>query len=307
MTFINSLKLFGSNWVKALKFILYYFVVWGICVALLLPVIFEFKDLIDVCFQTVSSSNSAIGVFGGTLGHDLYFLLQSTKLLIASCFLQNLSMAIYALIVVLFILPFLINIGKYTFNEMIYSYMASKNKQGFFSSLVRTLKRSIVFALCKSLYNIAFVAIVCAVLYGISLISSSVFVVYFLPLVLFLVLVLLYTANQLTILGWAPAMLVFDCNIFKAYKKGIKAVKRHVWATFVTAALYFAIFWAIMILLGLYSFVALLPIMAALLSIYDMVVFFTSQGMRFYINDTKILTPKKLEEVDNIHQTSFIL
>ena len=307
MTFLNSLKLFGTNWVKALKFILYYFVVWGLCIALLLPAFFEFKDLILSSFETVNSASAMNGVFGGSMGQSLFFLLNNTSYLVLAIFTQNLSMAIFAFAVVLIILPFLINIGKYTFNEMMYSYMTSKAKVGFFSALIRSLKRSVVFSLCKTLYNLCFVAIVLFSLYGLSLISDANFIVYFLPIVTYVVLVVLYTINQLTVLGWASAMIVFDCNVFSAYRKGVKAVKRHTLTTFATTSLYFALFWAIMIVFGAYCFVALVPIMSALLCIFDMVVFFTSQGMRFYINETQILTPKKLEEVDNIHKSASIL
>lgn len=307
MTFLNSLKLFGKNWVKALKFILYYFVIWGVCFALLLPCFFEFKDLILSAFKTAETLNAMNGVFGGVVGQGVSFLLTSSSAFAVSAFVQNVGLAIYGLIVILIILPFLINVGKYAFNEMMYSYMTSKNKLGFFSALVKTLKRSLVFALCKTLYSLLFVVVMAFSLYGLSLISDPVFVVYFLPLVAFTVLVLLYTLNQLCVLGWASAMIVFDCNVFAAFRKGFKAVKRHFWSTFATTALYFSLFWAIMIVFGIFSFVVLLPIMTALLCIFDMVVFFTSQGMRFYVNDTKILTPKKLEEVDNIHKTSYIL
>ncbi len=307
MTFLNSLKLFGSNWVKVLKFFLYYFVIWGLCIAMFLPAFFEFKDLLSTIFQTTSSLGAMNGVFGGPVGEGLSFLLTSATNFVVSAFTQNLGMAIYALVVVLIILPFLINVGKYAFNEMMYSYMTSKNKLGFFSALVKTLKRSLIFALCKTFYNIMFVAVTLFSLYGLSIITDSIFVAYFLPLIAFVVLVLLYTLNQLTVLGWASAMIVFDCNVFSAYRKGFKAVKRHFWSTFATTMLYFALFWAIMLVFGMFSFVILLPIMTALLCIFDMVVFFTSQGMRFYVNDNKILTPKKLEEVDNIHQTACIL
>ncbi len=307
MTFLNSLKLFGSNWVKVLKFILFYFVVWGICFALALPAYFEFKDLIFSVFNPANAMSVVNGVFGGSIGQNLFVLFNNIAVLLTMMFAQKLSMAIYGLVVIFVFLPFFINVGKYAFNEMMYSYMTSKNKLGFFSALIKTLKKSLVFALCKMLLNLLFSAVAIFSLYGLALIADPIFVTYFLPLVAFVVLVILYTLNQLTILGWAPAMIVFDCNVFSAFKKGYKAVKRHFWSTFATTALYFSIFWAIMIVCGLLSFVVLLPLMTALLCIFDMVVFFTSQGMRFYINENKILTPKKLEEVDNIHKSATIL
>ncbi len=306
MTFVNSLKLFGSNWVKVLKFFLFYVVIWGLCFALFLPTFFEFQDLIVSLFHP-TAINSFTGVFYGSLGGNLHNLFNSVLNVCITAFQTNLGLAIYGLVVMFVFLPFLLNIGKYTLQEMLYYYMNSKSKVGFFSALVKSLKKSLSFAICKTLFNILFLAIVLSALYGLSLVTDANFVTYGLPWVVFVVLVLLYSLNLLCVLGWAPAMIVFDCNVFKAFRKGIKAVKRHFWATVATSALAFALFWAIVLVLGVITLAVLVPIMTAFLCIYNMVVFFTSQGMRFYVNETNILTPKKLEEVDNINKTAYIL
>lgn len=307
MMFINSIKLFGSNWVKVLKFLLYYVVIWGLCFALFLPVFFEIKDVVLENLQSEQIQSCLVGVFQGGLGENLYKIIHIVLITCADIFAANLGMAIYGLIVAFVFLPFLISIGKFAFDEMLYSYMTSKAKIGFFSALVKTLKRSVLFSLCRTGYNIIFLAGVFAVVYGFGQISNAFFITYFLPLTLFVVLVLLFSLNQIIILGWAPATIVFDCNVFSAYRKGVKAVKRHFWTIFGTTGLFFILFWALSMIFGVYVLIALIPIMAAMLCVYNMVVFFYSQGMRFYVNENNILTPKKLEEVDNINKTAYIL
>ena len=307
MMFVNSIKLFGSNWSKTLKFLLYYIVIWGICFALFLPVFFEFKDLVVANVQSANTLDSFNGVFKGALGTNLHNIIHTSFLICVDAFNANLGLAIYGLVVVFVFLPFFINIGKYALNEMLYSYMTSKTKIGFFSALVKGLKRSVVFSLCKTFYNILFFAIAFSAVYGIGLVEDAFFISYFLPLVIFFVLVLLFTLNQITVLGWGPASIVFDCNAFSAYRKGIKAVRRHFWSIFGTTLIYFLLFWALAMIFGIYSLIVLVPIISALLCIYNMVVFFSSQGMRFYVNEKNILTPKKLEEVDNINKTAYIL
>ena len=59
--------------------------------------------------------------------------------------------------------------------------------------------------------------------------------------------------------------------------------------------------------IGLYSLVIILPILFPFIYIFDMVMFFSSQGMRFYVDSDTILTPKRLEEVDTIDNTKFLL
>ncbi len=305
MVFVNSLRLLGANLGKALKFFLYYIVVWGICIALFLPCIFEFKDIFSASLNDLSSCFA--GVFKGNLGQNLHSMVGTVIDLMKDLFNANLGLAIYGVIVVLVVLPFLVNVGKYTFDFMLYSYMTSKNQIGFFSALVKNLKKSLLFALCKVVYNVIFLAITVSALFGLAMVKDQTFISYGLPIAEILVVTLLFTANQTLMLGWTPALIVFDCGVFKAFNKGIKAVKRHFWKIFGVTFGYFLIFWALITVFGVYSMAVLIPLMTILLAVMDMTVFFTSQGMRFYVSDTQILTPKKLEEVDNINKTAFIL
>ena len=305
MVFVNSLRLLRSNWSKALKFFLYYIVVWGICIALFLPVAFEFEQIFSSNFNEISGYFA--GVFKGNLGENLHGMIVTAGDAIVDIFDANVGLAIYGLIVVFVILPFVINVGKYTLECMLYSYMTSKNQIGFFSAFVKNLKKSVLFALCKVGYNLIFLAITISAVFGLGLVEDETFVRYLLPLAEILVLVLLFTLNQILVLGWAPASIVFDCGVFTAFRKGVKAVRRHFWKIFGVTFCYFLLFWALVMIFGVYTMIVLVPVMTILLTVYNMTVFFTSQGMRFYVNDSQILTPKKLEEVDNINKTAFLL
>ncbi len=305
MVFVNSLRLLFSNWGKALKFFLYYIVVWGLCAVLFLPVFFEFKALFTSNLKELADCFA--GVFKGTIGQNLHLIVGTVFDFVKDIFTQNLGLAIYGLIIVLLVLPFLINVGKYTLDFMLYSYMTSKIQIGFFSALVKNLKKSLLFALCKVVYNVLFLAITVLAVFGLGRINDAKFIRYGLPILSILVLVLLFTLNQVLVLGWTPALIVFDCNVVTAFRKGVKAVKRHFWKTFGVTFCYFLLFWVLIAVFGVYSMAVLVPVMTILLAVMDMTVFFTSQGMRFYVNDTQILTPKKLEEVDNINKTAYIL
>lgn len=305
MIFLYSLKLLGSNWVKALKYFLFYFVIWGICFALFLPTFFEFQSLIHSSFKSVVNSFS--GVLGGSLGLGLQSIINVAYSTFVSAFEMNVGLFIYGLVVIFIFLPFLINIGKFAFCEMLYSYMTSKNNTGFFSALIRSLKKSIIFAFCKSLYNIFFFAITCACLYGVAQIEDVTFVTYALPFVLTFILVLLFSLNQMLVLGWLPASIVFDRDVFTSFRKGIKAVERHFWTTFGATLLFFLLFWGLVMIFGFYCMSVLVPLLSIILCVYNMTLFFSSQGMRFYYTENNILTPKKLEEVDKFSKTAYIL
>lgn len=305
MVFLNSLRLFKSNWLKTLKFFLYYIVIWGVCFALILPCFFEFRGIVSANFA--GENVGLYGVFGGVLGNNIQDIINVSIKTIGDIFNANLGLAIYGLLIVFVVLPFLINIGKYALSYTLYYYMTSNNEMGFLSALVKSLNRSILFALCKTIYNIFFMAITFGVMYGFAQIGNDFFVKYLLWAAVLLALILLFSLEQMSVLGWIPALTVFDCNIFTAYRKGTKAVKRHFGKTFGIAWLYFAIFWALILIFGLYILAIAVPAMTIILCVYNMTAFFTSQGMRFYVTSNEILTPKKLEEVDDINKTAYIL
>ena len=301
-----SLNLLGSNWQKALKLFLYYIVIGGICFALFLPAFFEFKGLVIENFK--DSTSLFAGVFGTLpLGELFAKLISLSYQTFIGAVAQNIGLFIYGLIVIFVFFPFLINLGKFAFSSMLYSYMTSLSKIGFFSAMVKTLSKALLYSLCKTIYNFILWAVVFVACFGVGMIANTIFVRYFLPIVLFLILVSAFALNQLSVLGWMSALIVFDCNVFVAYKKGFKAVRRHFWTTFAVAVLCFFWFWLLTFVFGFYSLAVLIPFVGILLCVQNMAVFFSSQGMRFYYNPTNILTPKKLEEVDNINKTAYIL
>ena len=63
----------------------------------------------------------------------------------------------------------------------------------------------------------------------------------------------------------------------------------------------------ISIVLGAYSLIIILPIMSPFIYIFEMVMFFSSQGMRFYVDTDTIISPKRLEEVDKIDDAKYLL
>ena len=306
MVFLNSFRLLSSNFTKALKFLLYYIAVIALCICAFLPAYFGLKGIISENAKDFNAGG-VFSVFNGHLGDGIYAVLNVFFDSVVDSFSTNVALAVYGLFVIFILLPFLVNVGKYTLNVMFYAYMTSGRNVGFWSAYIKSLGKSVLFALTKTFYNLIFVAIVLFVCFGFAQIHNEYFVEHFLALTTFVVLVLLYTLHQTTVLGWSSAIVVFDCSVFVGYRKGLKAVGRHFCKTFFTTGVFFALFWAMIMVFGVYSAVVLVPILTTILVVYDMVAFYTSQGMRFYISKNQIITPKKLEEVDNINKTAFIL
>ena len=190
---------------------------------------------------------------------------------------------------------------------MLYGYMASKNKIGFFSAFFKTLNKSVLYSLCKTLYSLLFFALTTYLVFLLGMVENTYFQTYFLALCEIIILAVLFTLNKVTTACWAPASIVFGSSVAAAYIRGVKVVFRRFWKTLPVALIIFLLFFLLTFIAGVYSLVITVPLVAVLLCMFDMTTFFTSQGMRFYVNKTTILTPKKLEEVDNINKAKYIL
>ncbi len=307
MTFLNSIKLFCSNWEKVLKLFLYYLFSLAITALLLLPVILVFKDVINENINSALVTSNYLTVFHSTFGGYLNGVFSLIFEIVSDAFMKNAGLVVYAFLVVAIFLPFLFNVGKYVICEMLYGYMANKSRVSFFGVFFKTLNRSLLYALCKTFYDLVFVAVVVASVFSVGLVENVYFQTYFLPLCVFLILVVAFTLSKVSTTCWAPAMIVLGVSVDKGYRRGARVVARHFGrALFVNLILYVC-FFAFTYMVGIYSLVVTVPLLTALLCMFDMITFFSSQGMRYYINSKIIMTPKKLEEVDSFKKTKYII
>ncbi len=140
MMFVNSIKLFGSNWSKTLKFLLYYIVIWGICFALFLPVFFEFKDLVVANVQSANTLDSFNGVFKGALGTNLHNIIHTSFLICVDAFNANLGLAIYGLVVVFVFYHFLSTLANMLWMKCCILTWQAKPRLDFLVLWLRGLK-----------------------------------------------------------------------------------------------------------------------------------------------------------------------
>lgn len=87
----------------------------------------------------------------------------------------------------------------------------------------------------------------------------------------------------------------------------MRAVLRRGARVFSTSFIIFLLAIVLSVVLGLYAIIIILPLISPLLHIFEMVMFFSSQGMRFYVDNDTILSPKRLEEVDKIEDAKYLI
>ena len=308
MMFKNSTKLLLANFDKVWKLLVYHILCFAVCFGLLAIFYNFFVESITQAWQEANLSGVFVSgtFYGYSVSGVLHGLVNAAIGFFATIFAENVGIGIYFCLIVFFLLPFLMNIGKYVVDEMLYGFMSSAQKQSFTGTFLRTLGKSTQFAAIKTLYAIPFNALIFLSLYGLSRIQNEVFD-YILPLAIALIPALLFAFKQTFNAGWAPAMVVFDVNVAKAYAIGNRAMLRRGARVFSTAFVICLLAIVLSLILGLYALIIILPIVLPFSDIFEMTAFFSSQGMRFYADYDTILTPKKLEEVDKIENAKFIL
>ncbi len=308
MMFKNSLKLFCSNFDKVWKYFFYMLIVSALTISLMMPFFAEIKTIVianwtDEMLKQIPST-------GLLYGKEVAGLFGAIWTFTSGCFVmmfkEYLWIGVYLVFLLFILFPFLMNVGKYVINEMLYNYMSSQAKVGFCSVMVKTLKNSTSYAILKTLMSVIFKAILILAIFGIVSINEPLFD-YFLPVVVIVGLSLLISIEQTFISGWAPASVIYGFNVVKSYKIGIRAVFRRYGRVFSTSLVINIIFIFLIFGFGIVASAVFIPVYFGMINMFEMVMFFGSQGMRYYVDADTVLTPKKLEQTDNIQKTKYLL
>ncbi len=308
MMFKNSTKLLCANFDKVWKLLVYHILSFAFCFGLLSI----FYDFFVNCLVTAWNEANLAEIFsngtfyGYSIADVLFGFTNAIFDFFSMIFLSNVGIGVYFCLVTFFLLPFLMNIGKYVIDEMMYGFMSYAQKQSFSGTYLRTLKKSTQFSIVKTIYSIPFNALIVLSIFGLAKVQNDIFN-YFLPLAVAIVPSILFAFKQTFNAGWAPAMIVFDVNVFKAFSIGNRAMLRRGARVFSTSFVFYLLAIVLSLILGVYAIIIILPIAFPFSDIFEMTAFFSSQGMRFYADYDTILSPKKLEEVDKIENAKFIL
>lgn len=308
MMFKNSCKLLFANFSTVWKLLVYHILSIAFCFGLLAIFYGDFIDYGTLAYQEAGLKEvwSTGTMYGSSFANALTRVINFIIYFFDIVFSNRIGLGIYFIFIVLILLPFLINTGKVVTCELLYGFMSACQKQSFTGTFLKTLKTSLLYSLIKTLYSVPFNALVVLGMWGLTRISGIGFG-YVLPYMFVLLSALLMAFKELLNAGWAPATVVYNQNVFKSYNIGMRAVFRRGARIFSTAFIIYLLALVLSMVLGLYALIIILPIVSPLLHIFEMVAFFSSQGMRFYVDNDTILSPKRLEEVDKIEDAKYII
>ena len=257
-------------------------------------------------FDSIMSINIATNL-PATLA-DLYVGLSALFNGLLSLFTTNVWLAIYISFLVFYLIPFLYGLADLPIQETLYGYMSSLTKYGYAHSFVRKLGKSALLQLFKCLIMLPFSALIIFLvmqILGLSTLGGA--IIYIIPFLLILTICVFYAFKRTLFSGWIPAIVVYDCNIFVGLGRGFKAVFRRFWKVLSNAAIIMLIIFALNYIFGLPAIFIIAPLSIMILNIFEMVMFYGSQGMRYYVDLDTIVTPKKLEENDSFRKTKNII
>ena len=272
MMFRNSVKLLFSNFATVWKLLLYYLIITLIVVGLVAPVV----STLVACIMD-------------------YFVIHTW-------------LAVYLTFLFVVLLPFLYELGGIAAGEILYGYMSSQAKVNFTGRIFSSVRKSFKYILAKLLIatpiNILIFYLVVKV-FGLTSLDGT--IKFAVPLIITLVLCLLFTLRLVLFSGWLPALIVNDCGVWSAFARGIRAVGRRFFRTFSTMLVFVLLNICIDVLFGSIAFLLLVPLGVYFVYIIDFVMFYGSQGMRYYVDADTIISPKRLEEVDRFSRCKDII
>ena len=312
MMFRNSVKLLFSNFATVWKLLLYYLIITLIGVGLVAPVfssvveVFRNHNFFEVLVDLLATFNLGTNII--SIFASFGTVVSTLVACIMDYFVIHTWLAVYLTFLFVVLLPFLYELGGIAAGEILYGYMSSQAKVNFTGRIFSSVRKSFKYILAKLLIatpiNILIFYLVVKV-FGLTSLDGT--IKFAVPLIITLVLCLLFTLRLVLFSGWLPALIVNDCGVWSAFARGIRAVGRRFFRTFSTMLVFVLLNICIDVLFGSIAFLLLVPLGVYFVYIIDFVMFYGSQGMRYYVDADTIISPKRLEEVDRFSRCKDII
>lgn len=312
MMFRNSVKLLFSNFATVWKLLLYYLIITLIGVGLVAPVfssvveVFRSHNFFEVLVDLLTTFNLGTNIL--SIFASFGTVISTLVVCILDYFVIHTWLAVYLTFLFVVLLPFLYELGGIAAGEILYGYMSSQAQVNFTGRIFSSVRKSFKYILAKLLIATPINILIFFLIYKVFALTALGGTIKFaVPLIITLVLCLLFTLRLVLFSGWLPALIVNDCGVWSAFARGIRAVGRRFFRTFSTMLVFVLLNICIDVLFGSIAFLLLVPLGVYFVYIIDFVMFYGSQGMRYYVDADTIISPKRLEEVDRFSRCKDII
>ncbi len=312
MMFRNSVKLLFSNFATVWKLLLYYLIITLIGVGLVAPVfssvveVFRSHNFFEVLVDLLTTFNLGTNIL--SIFASFGTVISTLVACILDYFVIHTWLAVYLTFLFVVLLPFLYELGGIAAGEILYGYMSSQAQVNFTGRIFSSVRKSFKYILAKLLIATPINILIFFLIYKVFALTALGGTIKFaVPLIITVVLCLLVTLRLVLFAGWLPALIVNDCGVWSAFARGIRAVGRRFFRTFSTMLVFVLLNICIDVLFGSIAFLLLVPLGVYFVYIIDFVMFYGSQGMRYYVDADTIISPKRLEEVDRFSRCKDII
>lgn len=314
MIFRNTFRLLFSNFSNVWKLLVYYLIcivlTFLVCGALALPIIEKlnqanvFSDFLAIVnnFFNNAPSNTALNLEG--VWENFLQVINSNP--------QFTFNYVFLAIWLLFVFPFTLDLAQLPMGEVLYGYMTSQTKYSFTGRFIKTLKKSLLYSLVRFFVLLVFNVGIFTFIFLIIKLATMGNILYLMLDIALLACLLIVIAFKYTLFScWMPAISVFDSNVFVALGQNFVVAFRKFGSIFSTSILLVILALVFNLIFGVFSFtvsfIVTIPITVFVFAIFQMVSFFSSQGMKFYVYPDMVISSKTFEEQMTIENTKYLL
>lgn len=311
MMFRNTFRLLLANFVTFWKEYLYKIICIVLTLLLLLPFANTFFSLPTIQSLKPVLKELLVNFPFTDISYyltQIYIAFDMLLILIKEFFAVTPFGTIYSFFVLFIVSPFFFYLSNIVIGELLYGIMSSLAKYSYTGSYIKKIGKSSVYAIFSAMILIPFTLVFLAGSYFLlqAGVMNETFMI-FLPLALLVFVILVFGFKLTLFSGVIPAMTVYNCNYFKGVKRGMRATFRRFFKSFSTLAMILLVYILLVSVFGMFSLLLIAPLLAMSILVFNMVMFFGSQGMRYYVDLDTILSPKKLEETDKIKKAKNII
>ena len=302
---------FSNVWKALLYYVVCIALTFGVCWVFASPIIEKlveaniFENLYDVlngffsgmeASEVVNSLNNVIDTAWQVLTTNIQFKFNYIVLVVW----------------VAFVFPFTLDLAQLALGEVLYGYMTSQVKYSFTGRYIKNIGKSSVYALIRYFVLLVFnVGAFLILVKTIELFAMGGILKVFLAFVLLCVLLLIEAFKHSFFSCWMPTIAVLNSNPFSALKRNFKCVFKKFFSIFSNYLALIIIAIALNVMFCVFtlgvSLVFTLPLTAFVFVIFQMVSYFSSNGMRFYVYPDMFISPKRFEEQDKIKKLKYLV
>ena len=314
MVLRNSLKVLSTNFSLVWKNMAYMLVVLVIFGGAVVGIGYDIvKTLSDggffVAFSEFWSKLYSLSTM--EVGQKLVDLMGSAIDIIGQN-LSTLTPNIIGVCIGLFLIAVIFNTATLPNCEVLRGAMSSLTRVGFCGAYVRYFGRALLQGFIQTLIKLPFWAIIGVSGYFVlNLMSTSELWSILAPMLFVLISVFVLSLESALLSCVVPYLVLHSDSVSKSFTAGIKVVSHRFWRTLSNIIVFVIFAFVVNFVCARYTFCAsllfTLPLTMVFINVIFMVNYYESQGMRFYLDPSNIMSPRKFAEHDRAKQSKFVI